>query len=86
MPSKAISSRTSPRVGWSVVLVVGFDLPVKHLRDGSFLPVRLGLGGVLSNLLTVQNLTQTDAVMATLRVDPISLSSQASLAHSIGPP
>jgi peptidoglycan/LPS O-acetylase OafA/YrhL len=49
-----------------VVLVVGLDLPVAHLQDGSFVRVELGLGGVLSNLLLVQNLTHTDSVMATL--------------------
>jgi len=49
-----------------VALVVGLDLPVGHLRGGSFIRVTLGPPGILSNLFLVQNLTQTDSVMATL--------------------
>jgi len=49
-----------------VLLVYGLNLPVGHVRPGSFVPVHVSLWGFLSNLFLVQNLTHTESVMSPL--------------------
>jgi peptidoglycan/LPS O-acetylase OafA/YrhL len=50
----------------AVVLVVSLNLPVGDMPHGHFVPAHVSLGGVVSNILLVQNLTHVESVMAPL--------------------
>jgi peptidoglycan/LPS O-acetylase OafA/YrhL len=49
-----------------VLLVTVLKLPVAALPDGKFMAAHLGWGGILSNLLLLQNLTHSDSVIIPL--------------------
>ena len=50
----------------TVLLVVVLKLPVAHLYAGIFKATELSWGGLLSNLLLIQNLSGSDSAIATL--------------------
>jgi peptidoglycan/LPS O-acetylase OafA/YrhL len=50
----------------TVVLVASLNLPVGRVRLGHFVPVDVSLGGVLANILLIQNLAHVKSVLAPL--------------------
>jgi peptidoglycan/LPS O-acetylase OafA/YrhL len=58
--------RVFPLSVFIVLLVTVFRLPVGSLTKGIFEPAHLGWGGIVSNLLLLQNLSHTDSVIVPL--------------------
>lgn len=53
----------------SIVIILGvylFDLPVGHFQQGDYIAVKLGIAGLLSNVLLLQDVTGSESIMATL--------------------
>lgn len=49
-----------------ILAVVALDFPVAHIQEGRFVAAQVGFRGTIADLLLIQNITDSECVMATL--------------------